>query len=361
MEAQTLAIFISFLLFTLLVIVYKGYLSQIGLKNDSLNRPKLSLIIALKNEENNVYTLKQSVEKLKYPNEEFEVIFVDDNSSDETYEKLNELISGKPNYFLLKANNKNFPGKKGALQFGIEKSKNDFIVITDADCKPESNWLLKISQLLSSGYDFVFSVAPIRSGKTFVEKLSAFENLRTTFLTISAVGLNTSYSAAARSFAFRKSSFEKIGGYSNTIETLSGDDDLLLREAVKHKMKIGTIIEPDAFVFSDPPKSFKEYFKQKKRHLQTSFHYLPKQKIFLGFWHLINLISFFSFLLIFISPIFVLPFIIKMIYDFIIVSKHQNQLGHNFKVYEVPLLQFSFEIFLIINFINSLFGKVEWK
>ncbi len=102
------------------------------------------------------------------------------------------------------------------------------------------------------------------------------------------MGLNVPYSAAARSFAFRKTSFERLGGYGKTTETLSGDDDLLLREAVKRKMLIGTVIEPDAFVFSAAPKSFEDYFKQKKRHLQTSFHYLLKQKMFLGFWHLIK-------------------------------------------------------------------------
>ena len=67
---------------------------------------------------------------------------------------------------------------------------------------------------LDYGYDFVFGVAPIKTGKALVEKLSAFENLRNTFLSIAAVGLNIPYSAAARSFAFRKTSFERIGGYS---------------------------------------------------------------------------------------------------------------------------------------------------
>ena len=93
------------------------------------------------------------------------------------------------------------------------------------------------------GYDFVFGVAPIIKGKNLVEKLSAFENLRNTFLTIAAVGLNVPYSAAARSFAFRKTSFERLGGYTNTTETLSGDDDLLLREAVK-RLSLIHISEP---------------------------------------------------------------------------------------------------------------------
>ena len=169
------------------------------------------------------------------------------------------------------------------------------------------------------------------------------------------------YSAAARSFAFRKSAFEKVSGYSNTTETLSGDDDLLLREAVKNNMKIGTFTEPDSFVYSSAPKTCAEYFKQKKRHLQTSFYYLPKQKLFLAFWHIINLISLLSILLVFWNPVFALPFAIKLISDYIIVITHQKELGHSFNFYEIFYLQILFEIFIVINFFNSLFGKVEWK
>jgi hypothetical protein len=83
--------------------------------------------------------------------------------------------------------------------------------------------------------------------------------------------------------------------------------------------------------------------------------------MFLGFWHLINLISLFSGLLFFFSPILALPFSIKIIYDFFIVIKHQKILGHHFKFYEIIYLQIFFEIFIVINFFNSLFGKTEWK
>ncbi|MCK7528449.1 MAG: glycosyltransferase [Ignavibacteriales bacterium] len=224
-------------------------------------------------------SLFDSLELLNYPKENFEVIIIDDNSTDKTAELIQSRISDKNNFALIKADKKKFEGKKGALSIGIEKAKNNFIVITDADCKPETNWLTAIAGGLDYGYDFVFGVAPIKTGKTLVEKLSAFENLRNSYLTIAAVGLNIPYSAAARSFAFRKTSFERIGGYSNTTETLSGDDDLLIREAVKNKMLIGTVIEPDALVYSAAPKSFDEYFQQKKKTFTDFISLSVKAKI----------------------------------------------------------------------------------
>ncbi len=63
----------------------------------------------------------------------------------------------------------------------------------------------------------------------------------------------------------------------------SGDDDLLLREAVKNKMKIGVVTESGSFVYSETKKTFSEYFQQKARHTQTSFHYLKKHQLSLVF------------------------------------------------------------------------------
>lgn len=361
MEIIYLSYIISFVFLLTAINIYKAFVYQLGKKSNITFKQKLSIVIAAKNEEENINSLFDSIELINYPKENFEVIIIDDNSTDKTAELIQSRISDKNNFVLIKADKKRFEGKKGALSIGIEKAKNNFIVITDADCKPETNWLTAIAGGLDYGYDFVFGVAPIKTGKTLVEKLSAFENLRNSYLTIAAVGLNIPYSAAARSFAFRKKSFERIGGYSNTTKILSGDDDLLIREAVKNKMLIGTVIEPDALVYSAAPKSFNEYFHQKKRHLQTSFHYLLKQKIFLGFWHLINLISLLSIVLGLISPIFALPFVVKLIYDFFLVIKFQKHLGHLFQFYEIIYLQILFEVFVIVNFFNSLSGKSKWK
>ncbi|MDY0081924.1 MAG: glycosyltransferase [Ignavibacteriaceae bacterium] len=361
MEIQIIVYSLTFLFLLLAVSIYKGYSYQIKQRFSSQLKPCLSLIIAARNEEENIPLLFESLEKLKYPVENFEVILVDDNSSDRTNELIKVTIKTKTNYNLIKADAKKIEGKKGALQVGIENAKYNFIVITDADCRPEVDWLKEIAGKLDAGFDFVSGIAPIKSGKLFVQKLAAFENLRNTYLTISAVGLNVPYSAAARSFAFRKNSFEKIGGYAGTTETISGDDDLLLREAVKNKMLIGTVIGPETFVYSDPPSSFNNYFRQKKRHLKTSFYYLPKQKLFLGLWHSINLMSLFSILLVPVSLNFIFPFAVKLIYDFYAVIKHQSELGHHFNFLLIIPMQIAFELFIIINFFNSLIGKPEWK
>jgi cellulose synthase/poly-beta-1,6-N-acetylglucosamine synthase-like glycosyltransferase len=357
----TYLITFAFLLFA--TYIFNGFKFELKKQLHSFHKSslKLSVIIAAKNEEKNINILFEYLEELDYPKENYEVIFIDDNSDDDTYSLIQSRVENKTNYKLLKAEQKEFEVKKGALQIGIQNAQNNFIVITDADCKPESNWLKAIAGKLDVGYDFVFGVAPIESGKILVQKLTSFENLRNSFLSIAAVGLNIPYSATARSFAFRKKSFERIGGYSNTTQTISGDDDLLLREAVKNKTLIGTLIDPEAFVFSSAPENLNNYLKQKRRHTKASFHYLFKQKLFLGFWHLINLLCLFSIVIAFLFPVLLLPFLVKLIYDFFMVVKFQQDLGHNFKLYEIIYLQILFEVFVVINFFNSFLKNSEWK
>jgi len=369
MEINHFAYFISFGFLLISIIVYAAYQFESNEKNklpdyendEDIFSPDISVVIAAKNESENLDCLFNHLEKLDYDIKHFEVIIVNDDSSDSTENIAKNRISGKTNFHLFNSTGKLLPGKKGALAIGIQKAKFDFIAITDADCKPEKQWLKSIAAKLDAGYDFVFGVAPVESGTKLIEKISAFESMRNFYLNIAAAGLNMPFSAAARSFALRKKSFEKIGGYSNTIETLSGDDDLLLCEAVKNKMQIGTFMQKDSLVFSAPPDSLKNYLKQKKRHLQTSFHYLPKQKLFLGMWFTTNIIAFLSVFAALISPIAAIPFCVKMVFDVFISMKHQKELGHTFRFYQLVYLQFFYELFVVVNFFNSLSGKTEWK
>jgi cellulose synthase/poly-beta-1,6-N-acetylglucosamine synthase-like glycosyltransferase len=363
----TFVCLVIFLYVFISAVVYKGYKIESIKKNNTNiwnsenSAPFLSLVISAKNEEDNINSLFDSLERLNYPENKFEVIIINDGSADNTEQIIKKRIFNNANYSLIKSDKKEFAGKKGALAIGIKKAKYDFIAITDADCKPEKQWLNVIAEKLDAGYDFVFGVAPLYSGDKVIEKISAFETLRNFYLNITAVGLNIPFSAAARSFAFRRKSFEKIGGYSNTTETISGDDDLLLREAVKNKMLIGTFMQKDSFVFSSPPDSLQSYLKQRKRHLQTSFYYLPAQKLFLGIWFTINIISFFSVFGVFVSPVAAIPFCVKMVSDVFVSMKHQKELGHSFKFYQLVYLQIFYEFFVVVNFFNSLSEKTEWK
>jgi len=297
-----------------------------------------------------------SLNKLDYPGEFFEVIFIDDNSSDGTYKTISEKTKEFENFNVYKLQSENKSGKRNALELGISKSVNPYILITDADCEPRKDWLTAYSNKFADGFDFLFGIAPFFREKFLVNKVSCFENFRNSILTIIAANMGLPYSAAARNLGFKKTSFEKVGGYSKTIDTLSGDDDLLLREAVKNNLKIGTVTAKDSFVFSKTKETFKEYLKQRARHTQTAFHYLFKQQLILGLWHVFNLLILFSPILFFldINFLFLLP--VKLLLDLVIILSTQKKFGYTFSFTEIL-----YELFLIIHFFNAKFGRIEWK
>ena len=350
------AIFIVFSF--LLMVSFKNNNSQ---NFQSSKLLPISIIAAARNEEDYISEFINSIKQLEYPEENYELIIVDDNSTDQTFSKTQKLIARQSNFKIIKADNKFLKAKRGALQTGIEASKFPYILITDADCVVSTQWLKICSSVFQQGYDFIFGPAPFYEETTFINKVSCFENIRNQFLTFSFANIGLPYSASARNFGFTKESFAKVGGYKNTTDTLSGDDDLLLREAVKNKLEIKAFHNKDAFVYSRTKKNIKEYLKQKARHTQTSHFYSIKVKPVLGCWHLLNLFMFLSPVLMVFNINFIRLFVLKMLIDSITFYFVQKSFSYRFNILQIFYLDMIYEIFIVVNFFNSFFRKIEWK
>jgi len=327
----------------------------------SLLQVGISIIIAVKNEENNIQPLVESLKNLEWQQDNFEVIFIDDNSTDKTMKEIEKSINGLKNHKIISLSEFEIGGKRNALTKGIESAQFENIVITDADCRPEPNWLNLYSKKFNEKFDFIFGIAPFKQDNFLVNRIACFENLRSSILTFSFAGLGLPYSAAARNIGFTKNAFEKVGGYSKTKQTLSGDDDLLLREAVKNKLKIGTVTDRGSYVYSETKKTFKGYLNQKARHTQTSLHYLVKHKLFLALWHLMNLFSLLSVLLMIYNPLWGVLFATKLFVDLSVVKIIERKFGYSFNLFDIIFLQIIYELLLILNFINARFLKIKWK
>lgn len=360
-----LLVFIVLLLIIYLItilIFIKGIKKAFVPTSSDIINLKLSIVIAAKNEDRKIENLIKALDNQDYPKDMYEVIIVDDNSKDTTLATTKSLISDKFNMTVLSQNNPELPPKKGALSMGIEHAKNDFILITDADCTPLPGWIKAFVGKFRDGYDFLIGAAPFhQQNNSDINSFVCFENLRTTLLSFSAAELGFPYSGSARSFGFKKDSFNKVGGYKNTLQTMGGDDDLLIQEAVKNKMSVGTVTNREAIVYSNTPFSFKEYAHQKKRHTKTSHHYLFKNKILVAYWHLINLLALFSILLTLFSFYFFPLFVLKIIIDLSIIKKRQSDLAYSFSNFEILLLQFLYELLIIFHFFNSLTKLKRWK
>jgi cellulose synthase/poly-beta-1,6-N-acetylglucosamine synthase-like glycosyltransferase len=321
----------------------------------------ISIVIAAKNESGNIGRLVDSLRNLDYPKDLFEVIFVDDNSSDNTYDKFKQETESVKNFSVKELKETGGSGKREALSFGISCAKFAYILISDADCRPQSKWLRACSNKFCNHYQIIFGIAPFYRNKNIWNNISCFENLRSTLFSFSMAVLGLPYTASARNFGFTKDAFNSLEGYSNTMDTLSGDDDLLLREAVKKKLKIGAVIDSDSFVFSETKNNFHDYFQQRARHTQTAFHYLKMHQSILVFWHLLNLSFLFSPILMIFNPLLGFLFPVKLIMDSVSVKIIQKKIGYDFSVFEILYLQVIYELFLIVHIFNARFSDIKWK
>lgn len=321
----------------------------------------ISIVAAARNESSSVKRFVGAIKKIEYPESKFELIISDDNSSDDTYKVAERELKGQANFKLSGIVKSSDKGKRDALLNGIRMSSFPFVAVTDADCSPSPGWLKCCSGWFEQGYDLIFGPAPFYMENNIVNHLSCMENLKNQFLSFSLATLGFPYTAAARNMGFSKEAFIRIGGYTNTTDTAGGDDDLLLREAVRYGLKVKAFYDRDAFVYSNSKNTLREYLKQKTRHTKTSFHYLFRHKIILGIWHLLNLIMTFSVFLIFLNINFIWLFIVKITTDIIILSSIQQKFEYSFGVFKLIYLDLLYEVFIVINFYNALFKNPGWK
>lgn len=320
----------------------------------------LSIIIAAKNEEMNIDSLVTSLSNQDYPKELYEIIIVDDASTDKTFEKASEKAQLTPNLKVLHSSNKCFKGKRAAIQTGIDAAKNNYLVFTDADCIHKKGWLKSHSKMLQTN-DVVIGISPFIQRKSLINLISCFENFRNSLLTFALTNIGLPYNAVARNLSWKKSSFLQIGGFSETAKTISGDDDMMIQKAVKHNLKIGLLTEEESIVHSYSKETLSEYINQRARHTSTSYHYLLRNKIILALWHIINLACLSSLFLSFFYYQMMFPFVIKLIIDLIMIKSFDKKFGYNFPFFKVFYLQIFYEIFLVIHFFNAKFYKFSWK
>lgn len=333
------------------------------IKYDTNQKDKInfSLIIAAKNEEKNISGLLEAFVRIDYPADRFEIIIVDDNSSDTTFEIATSFKSRLQNLKVIKNINPAFPRKKGALHTGITQSTNIYIAITDADCIPSPGWLKELEQQFQAGAEFVIGVSPLLKSRGLTASIAAYENFKSYCLSLSLASAGLPYSGIARNFAFKKECYFTLGGFSGTLETIGGDDDLLIREAVKQKMKISVMTGEESLVYTHPPLNFNTYMNQKARHTATSNFYLLQHKIFLAVWHCCNIFAQYSYVYFFLHPLLPLMYPMKLIFDFATGYLLQKKMGYSFSFLQHLLLPFSYEWLLMHHFFNAKSRNISWK
>ena len=274
----------------LLAILYLIFFDLYFLLRLAFHKPVLkkfteavSVVVCARNEEHSIERCIMGILKQQYPN--FELIVIDDASTDQTWSILENLAADHSKLLIHRIDVDDplskTPGKRAALRRGIQLAKNDIILLTDADCWPISpTW---ISSMVDHFKDkeVVLGYSPYKTSGTFVGFLAQWENFETAmqYLAFSIAG--RPYMGVGRNLAYRKSVYLNHIEIEEAPKIASGDDDLLIASIA---MPANTAIEygAEAQTLSQAPSNLKAWWNQKRRHLSTSWHYALSTKILLG-------------------------------------------------------------------------------
>jgi cellulose synthase/poly-beta-1,6-N-acetylglucosamine synthase-like glycosyltransferase len=328
--------------------------------------PPASIIICAKNEAANLVQNLKIVLIQQYP--QFEVIVVNDQSTDNTIDVLVDYYKRNKNMKLVNiaaGESKNLPGKKYALMKGIEMASFETIVVTDADCRPATtHWLAKMVGTYLYETKIVLGFSPYEKCPGFLNRLIRYENFMTAMQYFGLALAGLPYMGVGRNLSYKKELFKNFSFNTND-STLTGDDDLLVN-AVATGKNTEVCIDKDAFMYTRPAATFKEWLNQKRRHLRSGFKYKLHHKLLLFLFAASNFIFYACFIILLLQVAFLkwalLAFLITAMLRFVITFRAYKKLGSGDLKWLSPFLDVVYCGYLLLIFLLLLLKpKDTWR
>lgn len=251
-------------------------------------QPPVSIIVCARNEGDNLTEFLPKLLTQQYP--KFELIVVNDCSYDNTEDVLREYKEIFPNLKAITVKEDDYykHGKKFALMVGIKGASFDHLLLTDADCVPDTeNWISTMMQGYTQGKEIVLGYGPYMKEKSFLNKLIRYDTFIIALQYLSLAVKGKAYMGVGRNLSYKKELFFRHKGFANHYHIKSGDDDLFINQA-STKTNTSVVLNKDSFTHSIPSKTFAEWKDQKRRHLTTAPLYKSSSRTILGWFYFVN-------------------------------------------------------------------------
>lgn len=365
---------IVFYIFLVVVIIQVTYyliiFRKFAFSEIQKEKPKniaISVIICAKNEAENLKQFIPLVANQEYS--DYEIVLVNDASIDNSLEIMEEFEEKYNNIKIVDVKNNEafWASKKYALTLGIKASSHDYLLFTDADCKPISKyWIKEMSSHFSNDKTIVLGYGGYAKIKnSLLNRLIRFETVFTAIQYFSFAKFGLPYMGVGRNLAYRKDEFYKVNGFFGHMNINSGDDDLFIN-TVASKSNTALCYSPNSFTKSVPNSTFKSWFSQKRRHISTANRYKLLHKLLLAefyssqilFWLLGVFLLILNFKLTIVLPIFIIIIMIK----YTVVGFASKKLNEMDLILLTPFLELFLIFFQFFIFISNLISKPKnWK
>lgn len=268
------SIILTFLYLIIMCVIAIG-LIFIRMERRVFHTPTVSVIVCARNEANVIGRLLQSLTKLHYPEDKFEIILIDDDSFDGTHNIMQQYADGKPNWKVLRHDKTTatLKGKKGALTLGVQASRGEIIMVTDADCVVPPDWITSTVSFFRKDVGMVLGNSPVEKKAGFMNIYERFDTLCEASVAAASTYYNKPTHANGRNLAYRKQVFEEVNGYENCVNTDTGDDFFLMQEIrTRTRWRFAYNTDPAGFVTTTATPLGKRYIHQQLRRNSKAFH-----------------------------------------------------------------------------------------
>jgi len=355
-------IIITIYCFAIVALIY-GFTKVNSFENLDLKpKTKFSIIVPFRNEAENLPHLLESLSKLNYPDDFFEVILVDDDSDSRF-----QIPDSRFQISIIDNIRVSNSPKKDAISTAIKVVKNDWIITTDADCVVNENWLLALDNYIQNHeVSMIAGAVTYDCADSFLHHFQQLDLASLQGATIGSFGLGKGFMCNGANFAYTKSLFQDLNGFDGNDKIASGDDVFLLQKAIgQFPEKVHYLKSENNIVVTKPLDNWKSLFYQRVRWASKTGSYQSRFGIGLGLlvfggnlaWVLAVgcwLLGYIPF-----QNIGLLSFM-KFTFDTLLIYKSNRFLTKK-RMHYLILSSLLYPFFSVSVALYSLVGKYEWK
>lgn len=329
-----------------------------------------SIIVAFRNEEENLWALLQSIAQQNYPKQLFEILLVNDASTDQSVRVVQEfLLTNQPvNIRLVENRRTSISPKKDAINTAIAISKYNWILTTDADCTVATNWLKTFDAYITKkDVVFVAGIVSYTNKKGFIHQFQHLDWMSLIGVTMGSFGWNKPLLCSGANLGYNKKAFFQVKGFQGNEHIASGDDVFLMQKMQESfPNKLGYLNSKQALVKTQSLNSWQGLYQQRIRWSKKTSS-LPNILIkgigisvllanftviilfFFGFFDFLKWMIWFSF------------FTVKVLLDSLLVYLTAKNMNQKISIFTWLLSSLLYPVFSVSVVLLGIFSTYQWK
>lgn len=254
-------------IYLVMILLFASAAASSGSRMDQGFRPSVAIVIAARNEEEQIGACLESIVALRYPAELLDVVVVDDRSTDRTAQVVARFTKDHPHIRSLRIGTETElpPGKTNAVMSGVDLSRGEIIMFTDADCAVPPTWVEDTVSHYSDRLVGVVAGFTSLAGESRFEQMQALDWFVLTSVAAATARLGFPVTAIGTNLSVRREAYDSVGGYRRIPFSVTEDYALFHAVTASGRWRARFPMDGGTLVRSTACRTLQQLFSQKKR------------------------------------------------------------------------------------------------